>query len=379
MNAETTIVEDERAGLPSASGIERLISCRGSFQAEQGMPELPPQAVTQDGTDIHEALETGDTEGMDEPEAKIVERLQHLERSALDDWMAANFIESMPLRHAEERLWIRNRSNLELLASAKLDVFYVYENHCLIIDAKSGFKKATASDRNWQLLTQAIAVRHEFPHVTNFRVAIAASRLSSSLDIAEYTSVDIDAGEKELNHAIWLAKQPNPSRTPGSWCQYCRANGHCPQAAAFSSIVLTDRSTGIVNFTKLGILEAVQRMTPQQMASVYIKSKVATLIFASVADRLKTLPVAQLEALGLGMKPGAERRSVEQNKPAFEILLKELSSDELGDCLTLGVAKVQKALVKKKSIKEPAAKALVSELLGTLLITKQNAQSLEIK
>lgn len=369
--------EDIRAGLPSASGMERFINCAGSWQAEQGMPPLPPQAVTVAGSAIHASAETGDTEGLEESEAEIAERLLAMDRSAVADFCRNQGIEAVPLRHAEERLWIRNRNTLALIASAQLDVYYVHGDSALIIDFKSGFKKATASDKNWQLLTQAIALRHEHEGIKNYFVAIAASRLGSSFDMAEYGAGDIAAGERELHHAIWKSKQPNPQRNPGTWCQYCRANGHCAEAAAYSSIILFDKDIKV--WSKLGIIEAVSKMEPAQLGHVFVRSKIANLIFDSVEARLKAMPEAELAKIGIGLKPGAERRNVTNYATAREKLSTVLSSDEIDACLTLGVAKAQKAIATKKSMKADAAKVFTNALLEECLEVKNNQPSLEVQ
>lgn len=375
MNQPIT-TDNERLGKISASGMERFVNCAGSFQAEQGMPELPAADVTAAGTRIHSALETGDMEGMEETEADIAKRIMAMDKSAVADFCRDQGIESVPLRHAEERLWIRHRATLELLASAQLDIYYVHNDVALIIDGKSGFKKATAADKNWQLLTQAIALRHDSPAVKTFFVAIAASRLGSSFDIAQYSAEDIDAGERELHHAIWKSKQPNPQRNPGTWCQYCRANGHCAEAAAYSSIVLFEMK--LKDWNKLGIIEAVQQMTPAQLAHVFVRSKIAGMIFDNVEARLKIMSPEDLAKIGLGLKPGAERRTVTSLVAAREKLSTVLSSSELDECLTLSVTNAQKAIGKKKQLKAEVAKTFTNELLGEVLETKQNKPSLEI-
>lgn len=369
--------KDIREGLPSASGIERFVNCPGSHRAERDMPPLPTADVTAAGTRIHSALEAEDTEGLEEDEAQITERLLAMEKSALADFCRDQNIEVVPARHAEERLWIRDRKTLELLASAQLDIFYVNDTAALIIDGKSGFKKATESDKNWQLLTQAICVRHEYPSVQTFFVAIAASRLKSSFDIAQYSAADVDAGERELHHAIWLSKQPYPRRVPGPWCQYCRANGHCAEASAYSSIVLFNKD--IKDWSKLAILEAVSKMEPSQLAHVFVRSKIANIIFDNVEARLKVMKPEQLAEIGLGLKPGAERRSVTDYAGARAHLKTVLTDEEIDACLTLGVAKAQKAIGTKKGIKADAAKVFTNALLEDVLEIKNNNPSLEIQ
>lgn len=374
----TTPEKDIREGLPSASGMERFVNCAGSHQAEQGMPPLPEQAVTRSGTEIHEALESGDASALQEDDATVAKRLAAMEAKALEDWTLACLPAHVvrPTRNAEQRLWIRDRKTLDLIASAQLDVYYIFGNGALFLDFKSGFKKATASEKNWQVLTQALTLRHEHPNLLEFRGGIAASRLSSNLDLVEYTAEQLDHAELELHHAIWRAKQPNPPRTPGTWCQYCRANGHCAEAAAYSSIVLFHLD--LKDWSKLSIIEAVAKMDTAQMAHVFVRSKVASIIFDNVEARLKNVPAAELEKAGLNLKPGAEKRSLTDTAKAWELIASLLTEPERLACISIAIGKLTKAVAKNKKIKEDDAKILLEQTLSGLIVTTQNKPSLEI-
>lgn len=372
----TVSEKDVREGLPSASGAERFVNCAGSAQAEHGMPPLPEQAVTRSGTDIHDALESGDDAALEEDDAAIAKRLAAMESHALDTWMRDLGLEESGTPHREERLWIRDRKTLDLVASAQLDVFYIQGTEAIFIDFKSGYKKTTASEKNWQVLTQALALWHEYPQVTNFRGGIAASRLTSTLDLVEYTAEQLAFAERELQLAVWKSKQPNPPRTPGSWCQYCRANGHCTEASAYSSIVLFN--TDLTKWDKLSIIEAVSKMEPAQMAHVYVRSKIAKIIFENVEDRLKNMPAAELEKIGLNLKAGAEKRSLTDVPKAWETIASLLTEPERLACISIAIGKLTKAVAKKKNIKESDAKILLEQTLSGLIVKTQNKPSLEI-
>lgn len=375
----TTPEKDVREGLPSASGAERFVNCAGSAQAEQGMPPLPEQAVTRSGTDIHDALESGDDGALEEDDAAIAKRLAGMEARAHEDWMRDRGIEHKEPAHREERLWIRDRKTLDLVASAQLDVFYIQGTEALFIDFKSGYKKTTASEKNWQVLTQALALWHEYPQVTNFRGGIAASRLTSTLDLVEYTAEQLAFAERELQLAVWKSKQPDPPRTPGSWCFYCRANGDCTSAAAFSAVIHPESGvqTERTDF-QLWALESVGKMTPQQMGSVYKKSKIAEVIFANVEARLKNMPAAELEKIGLNLKPGAQNRSLTDVPKAWETIASLLTEPERLACISIAIGKLTKAVAKKKNIKEADAKILLEQTLSGLIVKTQNKPSLEI-
>jgi len=376
MELPVQTIDPERGDYPSASGIQRIIACPGSRNAERGLPQLADKAVTADGDAIHNALETGETEALTETQEQIAARLKGLEMTALNDWMRDNGIEFTPERHAEERLWIRDQS-LNLVASAKLDVFYIdnESSSALLLDFKSGFKKVAPSESNWQLRTQTIALFNEFPGILNIRVGIAASRLSSSLDLAEYDIPTILDAKRLLIRHIQAADAADAPRVPSAnACQYCRAKSFCPQAASYAMVTLAEYPPSKPN--KLSVLEAVNRLTPLQVSIVYRRSKLAYMIFEAIEDRLKAMPVEDLNAIGLDLKPGSTSRSIKDIPMAINALSAHVKLPQLLELVSMPLGKVTKLLASSLGISQKAADAQVEEILAGNIETTQNKPSL---
>jgi Protein of unknown function (DUF2800) len=376
MNTEPT-TDTERGELPSASGMERFIACAGSHEAQRGLPPLPEQKVTSQGTGIHGAMETGDATHLEEDEQEIAVRLERLELKAVADWAEANGFDehdrSRLARKAEVRNWIRDRKTLEPIASAKKDVYYVVREFALILDFKSGFKDATPSERNWQLLTQAVALWHEHPEITDFTVGIAASRLRSSLDRSHYGVEELRYAEFQINAALWRSKQANAPRSPGSWCQYCRANGVCPTAGAYSLLELQRLPAG-----PLEIATAIQQMDANQMKDVWKRSKIADFIFEAVKNRLERMPVEVLASVGLGLKEGANLRKITDVSAARAKLGLILTPAEIDACSSLALGKLATA-AKKGSLSSKQASQLVDATLeGTISVTQNKSSLVEL-
>lgn len=367
--------EDPRLGKPSASGIYKLVSCPGSLAAEKDLPELPAESFTQEGTDIHAAAETGDTSELEGDSVDIAKRLKALEESTRDAWFNERPGGEVQ-RFAEVRLWMRDRKTLELLVSAQLDVLYVEGEHCLIVDFKTGYLDAPPADRNWQLLCQAICVAHEHPGVKTFRVAIAASRLSSKLDVAEYTLEDLQHAERELLHVLWLAKQPDAQRRPSMCCRYCKAKGICPEAASFS--LVTQQKLGITSADKLAILAAVNSLTPQQMAHVWQRGKIATMILDGVEAKLKSITPEQLAEVRLMLKPGAVQKKITNNFAAHDRCESVFNPNELISCSKISVTELANLYATKNNVSKVQAKEAVLSLLGDAVEQTQNAPSLAV-
>jgi hypothetical protein len=70
--------EDVRQGLPSASGLQRLVLCPGSWLAEQACPESEQSAAAAAGTRLHKHMEEG-TMPEDADEAEAVQWCRELE------------------------------------------------------------------------------------------------------------------------------------------------------------------------------------------------------------------------------------------------------------------------------------------------------------
>lgn len=362
-----------RLGLPSASSMHRYVSCPGSYFAERDLPELPAQDVTKSGTAIHAALESGDDSELQETDAEIAKRISGMEKAALNDWMESNGIEAAPERIAERRLWLRDPKTLDLIASAQLDTYYVHEDKALFLDFKTGFLQTTPAEKNWQVVIQCLCLACEYPAVNDFTGGIAASRLTSKLDLTTYTRNSLRFAMREVEQAVWKANQPSPPRYPGVHCQYCKASGSCVESAAYSSVVLHNQTVSA--WSKLGIVESVSRMTPDQLAFVWKRSKIANMVFGAVEDRLKSTSPEQLALIGLKLKPGAVQRNVVDVKAAVAALA-FVCPESVDGCLSLSVSKAEAAVGEKLNIPKKNRRDKINEILDGLIVESQNSPSL---
>lgn len=373
---------DERGGLVSASAMDMFYHCPGARNAQVGLPELPSADVTESGTAIHEARATDDHEDLQMTEREIADKLKDMEKRAFDNWMN-DFGLFYPIEHGmtktsvtrEERLWIRNRVTLELIASAKPDVWFTNQDHALIIDYKTGFAKTTPSERNWQSRTQVIALWQNFPHLKVIRGAIMASRLSSNFDPTDYHLEDLDRVERELKAVIWRTEQPDAPRVPGTHCRYCRASGECREKAVYDQIASSQLPIVSGKGDQLAILEAVNRLTPAEMAFLYRRKSSLELAYDAMEHRMKALPEDQLKAIGYKLAPGNKNREIVDVSTAFARLrplltwstLDEFGKTTSGDDrlagLKLVIGKMAEALADRTKVSLEHAKNQIYEAL----------------
>lgn len=372
------VVIDERHGLPSASGMERLIACRGSWQAEQGCPEEECSSVTSDGTLIASALETGETDDLPEEQRGIAERLQEMRQEAGQRWMADFDIREVT-EIREQRFWILADNDWKEIASARVDYALMADTHALIIDEKTGFLPVTPSDLNMQLRTQAVALFSEYPSLRHIRVAIAQKRLTERFDATDYTLDDLHHSVRQIRQASWEAHQPEAEahRNPGEWCRHCRAKNDCRAAVAYASVPIIHMGQAVTEEGKPGEAALATRLhglPPATLALIHLRRPLADKIFDAVSRRLKTLDDATLSQIGLKRVPGKVRRVVEENHTA-QGLLTDLIPDFLRFC-NFSVNKAAKWLAQDKGVSEKEAERQLHERLQPVTDKVPNQSSI---
>ncbi len=313
------MIQDEREGLPSASAWERVHYCPGSRALIASIPpEQLPQSDTEEaasGTRIHAALETGDGSELDMTEGEVKERLEVLRVEAVNRWgdekrernPAVVFKAEEHQFIKEERIWVID-GELNKITSAKLDYacFHTGLKCGLVIDFKSGYKPTTAAQRNLQMKVQAVALAMEYG-LEEVRVVIAQHRFTSMVTAADYGREDLDRAYQEILYDDWKSKQPDAQRVPGSWCQYCPAKAWCPEQGVFALVP----SRNLVGSADKALLAAyVESLSPQDLAFIERRRKLAVGLFEAVKSRLKKLPADELKSLGYELDKGKPQSAV---------------------------------------------------------------------
>lgn len=348
--------------------MDRLVYCPGSLAAEKGLPELPRKDGTTDtGNKVHAALETGDNEGLEMSALEIMEHLVEMENHAVAQFTVDFNLQGTPKIVRETRFWIWDRNTLDPVASAKPDVAYVFPTHALVVNYKTGFKTPTASEVNWQSRTEVVALWSEYPSLEVIRGATAQSRLSSHFDSADYHEEDLRRIEREIMHASWRARQPGASRVPGEWCRWCRAQAFCRECATYAMVV----QAGLPAMPdQLGIVQAIQRLTPAELGFIYRRKSTIEVIFDSVKARLQNLPEADLAAAGYTLGAGNNYTKVADVPKAFSALSALLTDDERIECIDLTMGRVIDKVATKQNISAKKAKELVHATLAEFLSSK---------
>lgn len=363
-----TPTNDEREGLPSASGADKWYNCPGSVAAESVFPKSESSQIADQGTAIHLALQVGETEGLELDEATIVERLDAIKKAAVEDWHVAFGLNPANTQVGkEERYWIYDASGDNKIASAKLDAFFINGNRAALIDYKSGFLHATPAARNAQLKIQALCLWGAWENLEHIRVAIAQCRFAAHYDPCDYTLNDLQNARAELTLMDWRSRQPDAPRYAGTWCRYCRANGACKEAAAYSMMPLSIVSK-TETFDKAAVLDRVSRMELPELAFVRERAALTRTILDAVSDRIKTYDNAALATVGLELGEPGKTRKVRDFQALFSTLFNEglVTLEEFSQWVSVKLGDMDsfciKKLAEKNSITQKAAKPILATL-----------------
>ena len=384
--------DEERGGLPSASGIERLMMCPGSKFAEDNSPPQAESELADQGSKIHDARCKNSIEGLTDEEIQIKEKLDEIEAMAAFTWAKDKELDKGQaiLRGREERFWIREPGTLRPLASAKLDWYYLAGDKALVVDDKTGFLAATPSPKNWQLRVQALAIYSNVPNVKEIRVAIAQYRFKARYDACDYSPADIEASMDELLHGLWKAEQMNQQRVPGYWCRYCRAKASCPEANSYALLPVAEAQRmggpiGELSGAKLKeeIVRRVGLMSPKQIAFVYSRRNIIENVLEAAKDRLKAMPIFELAEIGLAMSPEVTTSSIGNLSGALDILFRQnlISTQEFTDCCTIALGKVlavtsARMVTDKKATSKKEAEKYIRTILAGVMVSSTRQGSI---
>ena len=361
-NSKHQALPDERGGLPSASGAEKLYRCPGSWQLEQQAPAEEPSDEALQGTEIHEALETGEMEALDEEGRTIAERLKAMEEDALKRFFAGEKY----MGERESRLWITDEKGTAL-ASAKSDAYYISSESekGLVWDAKTGYLPVTPAFRNVQMRWQAMALWSAYPSLETIRVVISQYRFVGRPDECGYSLEDLKRSRNEFRQKLWEAQQPHPVRNPGVWCRYCRGKSLCKEAGAMSLLPVAYSRLDASEVNSEAITAAIARLSTEELAFLNDRGSTIEAVLKAVRTRLKALPPDELARVGLEKGEDTKQAEIADIEKACEVLYaQDLANEaEIRSCCKMVLGRVEELVVgrlaqKNGTTKKAAAKAL---------------------
>lgn len=226
---------DERLGLPSASIIERLALCPGSWKMSRGLPEITTpelQAWSEAGDRIHLWLEAPNIFTLP-PEELDVARRCLAERQKLmlvvqeaSDAAAADFTTIV-----EKRLWLRNNGRKQFSGKIDFAAYSIFKMAALVVDYKTNRGDVAAAADNLQLRAGAVLLWLNLEKRVHNIYAAIIQPLVGKPELTGYGTAELEASLAEIKGILERAKDKRPRITAGQkQCAYCPARLACPAA-----------------------------------------------------------------------------------------------------------------------------------------------------
>jgi hypothetical protein len=372
---EYDVTVDDRKGLPSASGMERIMLCPGSWQLESSMEEVDvPSRAALEGSMLHEVLAGNrPAEGLTERQLWIVQRCREL-LAVLQSQLG--FAEDYPGSRTlvEERLWFYDEEYRPIY-SGQMDYAIVDGTRGLLVDYKTGGAPVTPSGENYQMRSQAVLLAHNF-ELEEVYVAILQPLAADPIAVARYGPDDLRLAEIDVLAGLDAAIQLNPVRIPGErQCRYCRAKPLCPEvrSQALSLVppqsIVVDRPSG-----KL----VVPTLTGEQLSELLPKLEIAEKVIREIKRQAKDLLEEQPDAIeGYQLKQGAERRTIANAQEAYARLSSLLTPEQFAACCSVQIGKLEELLREALGESMRGARQQLDELLGDVVERKPSERSLD--
>lgn len=214
---------DVRRNKPSASGVERLSLCPGSWNLCQS---LPPETASESedaasGTRIHAALCGENSERLSDDDLTTFLACKDLEIQAR---MRVLGVEASETVTREKRLWLGDSF------SGQYDFLAISGNKAVLLDYKTGRGEVESAEGNLQLRALACLVAKEHPELDEITVGIIQPWASPQLSLCRYGRGDLLAAEMELLQILDCADDPDAKRIPGEkQCRWCRGKLNCKE------------------------------------------------------------------------------------------------------------------------------------------------------
>lgn len=311
---------DPRKGLPSASSLERLHNCPGSWLASKDMPDESSD-VARSGTRIHRALETGDMTGLSADEEQTAEMCKAQADKALFEWACKDDDSFRPLTHcAEQRLGltriggvvvVNDDTRADLVFTGQADLIVIDGKRGLVLDYKTGRGEVASAEQNHQLRGLAVMAAWVW-RLDSVRVAIVQP-WAGPASVADYDRQAIDQSRFWLLDLQERVKLATPDHlNPGAWCEYCKAKACCP---ALRSVALEPVEHMALTLpaddatARAALFARAMEMTPQRLAALYRGLKLVSWYQAAIEGAMRKR-VEEGEIPGFRMKPGQMREKI---------------------------------------------------------------------
>lgn len=357
-------LSDERQGRPSASRMDRVMRCPGSWHAELGIERDAPSAAAVSGTKIHAVLEGS----LPVSELSAEENITSDRIMAVEAELAEEYNLEDAIIHREVRL-TRTNKEMQWLWSAKPDAIYVKKPYCYVVNYKTGWYEPITIDNNWQIVAECALAAEQFN--CEYVVGILLHPNSGMGKQSKFFSrKELSIKARAIDQAVENALKEGMPRVPGlEQCTYCEARTKCGELQKQIAI----QSTQIADITLL---------TPAQRGERLRLFKLAEAIIDKQRKQMHEMLESDSSTIeGWEILPGKTSRWIEYPPEQRDLFVKEL--ERLGikeyECSSLSIPKIEDAVYKKGGFTKQSAKSKVETELKPWIKTESQKSSLKEK
>ena len=323
-----------------ANQVGYLGLCPGSYQMQLGMPEEKSAEATE-GTAIHKACETGDTDGLSEDAAELVRRSQEASAEFFGDWKVEHeqlMRAAVPVPGEGDRLHpIRGTPDQIAMRGGK----------CKIRDDKT-HRHGIPQDQV-AIVQGCYALMAYVRNPKLQEVEIRVDLLRDGIHYATtYKDAQMDALRKRIGEIIHAGIYADEItlRPSKSACQYCLARKRCP--AALRTLENLPATT-----------DAYQLATPQRRSELLDKAKVAKRVIESLEKEAKAMLETDPAAIeGWEITERRGRRKIKDVNHVVNLLRGRLSPDQILSIMSLPPSALERLFCEGRENKADAKREL---------------------
>jgi RecB family exonuclease len=225
---------DERRGVPSASGMDRLHNCPASFEMERHAPPEEHREDAASGTRIHAVLA-----GLAAPDTLSAAELETHDMCAaqaeqvVNEWAQPSeydiemlYEQRIGITQLGTALDVTPKSPASFRFTGQADMVILDGDRALVIDYKTGRGDTPVAQENPQLAALAVLVYLRY-RVTSVRVAIVQP-WAGKPTVSDYSESALQLAHSWLIVSLNAAETSTPDDArAGDHCKWCKAKAIC--------------------------------------------------------------------------------------------------------------------------------------------------------
>lgn len=359
---------DERRGVPSASGMQRLHECPPSFEMERLAPPEEESDVAASGTRIHAVLAllaSADTLSM--AECDTLDMCAKQAGEVVAEWAGHHGLETPDQTLREQRLGmtalgrvldVTPEATADFLFTGQADLVLVKDGKALVIDYKTGRGDTAEAVDNAQLAALAVLVAGRYK-VEAVRVAIVQP-WAGKPTVSDYSANGLALAKSWLIDSLNAASESTPDQArAGEWCKYCKAKAVCPalKLAALQTVEVLDSATLPHGDNQREALFArAMELTPERLLAANHGLAMVKSMTSAIEGAFRVRVMAgEMPGWKIETKPG--NREVTDAQKAFAGLASlGVTESDMLEAATVSITALEEAVRKRSGIKTQTAK-----------------------